>query len=120
MTCRFERGDTMSSFFRITGVTGFHIRFANGWTVSVQFGPCNYCEHHDREVGREEAICGKEGSATAECAVWGPDGEFVEYGTWGGRVGGWMDSEHVLELLTWAASQPANAKARGDTDSVPF
>lgn len=26
---------------------GFHMTFENGLTVSVQFGPGNYCENHD-------------------------------------------------------------------------
>lgn len=25
--------------------TGFRMDFPNGWTVSVQFGKCNYCEN---------------------------------------------------------------------------
>jgi hypothetical protein len=32
--------------FATTRNKGFHITFDNGWTVSVQFGPGNYCEHH--------------------------------------------------------------------------
>lgn len=26
---------------------GFHIRFENGWTISVQFGAGNYCDNYD-------------------------------------------------------------------------
>lgn len=35
--------------FKITGNKGFHITFPNGWTVSVQFGPGNYCENNDAD-----------------------------------------------------------------------
>ena len=31
--------------FTITRGKGFHITFENGWTVSVQWGPGNYCDH---------------------------------------------------------------------------
>lgn len=37
---------------------GFHITFENGYVLSVQFGPHNYC-----------------GVRTAECAVWHEDVE---------------------------------------------
>ena len=59
--------------FRITDKKGFHITFENGWTVSVQFGPANYCDHYGRRIGHDEEACGSEGSTNAECAVWSPD-----------------------------------------------
>ena len=34
--------------FKITEGKGFHITFANGYTVSVQFGPDNYCDHYHK------------------------------------------------------------------------
>lgn len=40
--------------FRITGGRGFHITFENDVTVSVQFGPGNYCEHYDAHPDDEE------------------------------------------------------------------
>ncbi len=33
--------------FYITGGKGFHISFPNGYTMSVQFGPGDYCENSD-------------------------------------------------------------------------
>ena len=33
--------------FRITYGTGFHLTFSNGITVSVQFGPGNYCDNYN-------------------------------------------------------------------------
>ena len=109
--------------FRITGQKGFHVSFANGWTVSVQFGPANYCDNYDREIGVDEAACGKGGSGTAETAVLDPDGNLVPLGRSGGELiaavrdaDGYSDTdsvqarqtpEDVLRLLNWAASQPA-------------
>jgi hypothetical protein len=91
--------------FNITGGKGFHITFDNGWTVSVQFGPANYCDNYDRHIGDDDVQCGKDGSSTAECAVWGRDGKMIEWGDWGDTVGGHMQPEEVLELLAFAAAQ---------------
>ena len=93
--------------FSITGKKGFHISFANGYTVSVQFGPGNYCDNYDRGIGREDELCGKEGSTTAECAVWAADGEMISYRDWGDSVGARLNPADVLELLNWAAQQHA-------------
>jgi hypothetical protein len=70
--------------FKITGKKGFHIKFENGYTVSVQFGPGNYCDNYDMEIGRDEENAGKEGSYTAECAVWAEDGEMID--RWDGNT----------------------------------
>ena len=94
--------------FRITNGKGFHITFANGYTVSVQFGPANYCDHYDRSIGHDESKCGAEGSTSAECAVWPRGGDLVEtvegtdlsYG-----VTNRSTPEQVLALLNWAAAQ---------------
>jgi hypothetical protein len=90
--------------FRITGKKGFHITFANGWTVSVQFGPGNYCEHYDRNISQDAEECGEQGSGDAETAVWGPTGEMVDRGN-GDTVQARQTPAQVLELLTWAAAQ---------------
>jgi len=39
--------------FAITGGKGFHITMPNGWTVSAQFGPANYCENRSYD---EDAV----------------------------------------------------------------
>lgn len=90
--------------FFITSGKGFHITFENGYTVSVQFGPGNYCDNHDREIGRDEAACGRDGSGTAECAVWPRGGRMIA--RWGGEnVSNRSTPAKVLELLNWAAAQ---------------
>lgn len=67
------------SGFSITGGKGFHMRFENGWTVSVQFGPYNYCSR--RNTSFETLQTSKEkgeewGSETAEIAAWPTKGEW--------------------------------------------
>ena len=96
--------------FRITQGKGFHITFENGWTVSVQFGGGNYCDNYDMLIGDEYEQAGEEGSNTAECAVWGPDGDMVEYGDWGNTVSNRSTAAEVLTLLSWAAVQCQDAE----------
>lgn len=92
--------------FRITNGKGFSIDFSNGYKVSVQFGPGNYCEHYDRSIGKDEVACGRAGSRNAEVAVIynnvliEPDGL-----GWGDTVKGRQSPEEVLALLNWAASR---------------
>jgi hypothetical protein len=95
--------------FRITGKKGFHITFENGWTVSVQFGPGNYCDHYDGRIGQDEERLASQGSRTAETAVWGPDGSMIDRGG-GDTVQGRQTPAEVLALLTWAAEQTTAAR----------
>ena len=96
--------------FKITRGKGFHVKFANGYTVSVQFGPGNYCDHYNTPIGQEEGerLAG-EGSVTAELAVWGPDGEFIDGTPLGiiGGVTGYSSAKDMLRLMQWAEEQPA-------------
>lgn len=93
--------------FNITGGKGFYMKFANGYGISVQFGPGNYCDHYDRDIGREEATCGAEGSNTAECAVIAPGGGLVDLPKWAARdtVTNRSQPDEVLRLMAWAARQ---------------
>lgn len=100
--------------FKITGGSGFHITFENGWTVSVQFGPGTYTDNHDAidllADSGPRTVCaatGEKGSSTAECAVWGPDHKMREHGDWGDTVSNRSTPTEVLELLNWAAAQDA-------------
>lgn len=68
------RMTNLTSQFRITRKKGFHIQ-AGDYTVSVQFGPGNYCEHYDAAIGHDEERCGKDGSMDAEVAFWKRTGD---------------------------------------------
>lgn len=97
--------------FRITDGKGFQITFENGYTVSVQFGGGNYCSNYNDPIGGENyRASGKKGSATAECAVWGPDGEFIEYKGRENSVSNQSTPAEVLQLLKWAARQKGKEK----------
>ena len=84
--------------FNITGGRGFHMTFANGYTVSVQFGHGNYCENRYGNDGDK--------SANAEVAAW-PDyvGGWVKLGD-NDEVIGWQTPDQVLAIMTRIANLP--------------
>lgn len=85
--------------FKITEGKGFHLKFANGWAVSVQFGPANYCTNYNEPISDESRVkCGQQGSMTAECAVFNPKGEFVTMPN-DDTVQGHMISDDVAKLI---------------------
>jgi hypothetical protein len=53
---------------------GVSISLSNGYTVSIQWGPTNYCDYRrgKTQYYSEESCkkCGADGSDTAEVAVW--------------------------------------------------
>lgn len=88
--------------FKITGNKGFHIKFENGVTVSVQFGAANYCEHYDGVLGSERTKPSWE-SVDAEVAAWNSHGmwynfETKEFGEGGNPIGR-VDSTQLLKIL---------------------
>ena len=92
--------------FRITEGKGFHVRFANGWGVSVQFGPGNYCDNYDMRIRYDDIKAGEKGSDTAECAILAPGGGLFSHPDCDGdTVFARVSPERVLELMNWAASQ---------------
>ena len=98
---------------------GFQMTFPNGLTVSVMFGSGNYCEHRfNRDVeplfGATVPVWGRHGSEDAEVAVIAPDGEFMDgfpHCPDCDHVVGWLTPSEVLEVMQWAATQPAPVAA---------
>ena len=64
--------------FKITEGKGFHMTFANGWTVSVQWGSGNYCPNYSvrpsewttSAYGEMQRKLGEVGSPVAEAGWW--------------------------------------------------
>jgi hypothetical protein len=57
--------------FKVSQGKGFQMTFANGWTVSVQWGIGNYCDHSTaRWTEGANSKVGELGSTTAEIAAW--------------------------------------------------
>jgi hypothetical protein len=102
-----NRGD---AGFRITGKKGFHVTFENGYTVSVQFGPGNYCDNHDLRIGRDDELAGRDGSTNAECAAWGLDGGMLSMGD--DTVTNRSTPAEVLELMNRMATMPNDNEAK--------
>jgi len=94
--------------FQITYGKGFRVTFENGWAVSVQFGPGNYCDNYDASFA-EETLCGKRGSTTAETAAINPQGDLVNLGD--NTVAGHQTPAEVLALMVRVAALPSTATA---------
>ena len=62
--------------FDTCGNHGFHIGFDNGYTISVQFGPGNYCEQYDASFDAPKSSYFWK-SKDAEVAVLDGAGDFV-------------------------------------------
>lgn len=86
--------------FRINDNKGFQVKFDNGYTVSVQFGPGNYGTNYN--LGFVENINKPMTADTAETALLGPDGNFVPYKD--GDVQGYQSPADILALMNYAAS----------------
>ena len=95
--------------FKISQGKGFHITYANGYSVSVQWGFGNYCDYHhlcaDGDFVALQHKCGKDGSATAEIAGFNPDNEWCHPDEWDDDVKGYCTPAEVLEFMNWIASQ---------------
>lgn len=107
-----ERAGNVAGF-AITRSKGFHLRFENGWTASVQFGPYNYCSNYDRPAFALAETALALGAAvdleasTAEIAAWHyVDGVDVCYEFDGDSVAGYKTPAEVLAFLTEIASLP--------------
>lgn len=96
-----------NSFFRITGKKGFHITFNNGWKISVQFGPGNYCDNYDCRIGIDDEKAGREGSSDAECAIFNNKNIMIKPKrlNWDDTVKGYMKSNEILKLMNWISKQ---------------
>ena len=97
------------TLFTIDGGKGFTLPLPNGYSVSVQFGPGNYCQNHrylseSENLAEAERKAGAKGSWNAECAVLDPDGDFVVLPFGEVTVQGHMDPDQVWQLIAWAVS----------------
>lgn len=88
--------------FRSQG-KGFQIKFENGYTISVQFGAGNYCEHYDAPYEHNSAWMHQ--SRDAEVAVVAPNGEFLRITPFG-NVRGFTTPNEVAALIATVATNP--------------
>lgn len=91
--CYYKKGNSMLS---ISQHKGFQLKFDNGWTVSVQFGPGNYCERNSTEYNAPK-LTDKWDSATAEVAAWNADGVWFDFGC--DKVQGHLTADEVAAFI---------------------
>ncbi len=89
--------------FYITDGKGFQMKFANGWTASVQWGTGNYCDHYDMRYSSTANVeAGQKGSTTAEIAAWDGNGEWHNFGN--DTVKGWVSPDEVVAFLSMVSN----------------
>ena len=94
--------------FKITAGKGFHLTFANGIMLSVQFGRGNYCKN--RNISWEEEKSDKYLSCKdAEIAIWDGEGSYLTqeankdiYGEeLHDDVKGWLSVTDIVKFVNW-------------------
>jgi hypothetical protein len=101
--------------FKITRGQGFQMTFSNNWTVSVQFGACNYGSNYDvaYDAPRKEDFWA---SNNAEIAAWhGEAGQssdnWYQFGE-GSAVQGWCSTDTVAFFMGIVSRLPDRPRNR--------
>jgi len=105
--------------FSASNNKGFQLTFTNGNTVSVQFGPGNYCDpiHPEGRNAPFDAPMKERAwdANSAEVAAWNANGDWHNFGS--DTVTGWQSADEVLEFLAFAASNELDTSSPfGDYD----
>ena len=86
---------------------GFHLSFPNGWLISVQWGPGNYCSTRTDEThAQTNPFDGKYHefeSNTAEIAVWHKDHPRMYPLSASDDVKGWVNASEVAQYILWVS-----------------
>jgi len=91
--------------FIITRHKGFHIRFENRWTISVQFGAGNYCDNYDMMFGQGKNTDRLQ-STTAEIGIFNPKDELIQHPDFeGNTVKGWVTPDELVKYIIWTSTQ---------------
>lgn len=86
---------------KITEGKGFQLTFINGLTISVQFGPMNYCSNRDldKAISDLRRPSGIVSSYDAEIAIWDSQGTWFNFGY--DTVKGHCDPDTVGDWITY-------------------
>jgi hypothetical protein len=99
--------------FKVTMGKGVYIQFANGYSISIQWGCSNYCENSSKfpptgvDYQDHQKKVGKDGAAHAEIAIMDRNDNFCgqELGIINGDdVEGWCTPERVTEVMGMLAA----------------
>ena len=86
------------SRFLATRNKGFRMGFDNGFEISVQWGPGNYCERKDEDFNKPQEERFWE-SRTAEIAIFdSKDDSMITLGK--DNVDGWLTPDKVAKVIT--------------------
>jgi hypothetical protein len=96
----------------ICGGKGFQLFFRNGWGISVQFGPGNYCEHHWEYDFNAPQKAQRWTSEKAELALWDAHHNWVFEFFTGDQVLGYVKTDHIAEFITAAKEGSYSLVAR--------
>lgn len=104
--------------FQCGGNKGFSITFENGNTVSVQWGPSNYCEP-DHPEGRNAPFDAPASASTwkaknAEVAAWDKDGNWHKFDF--DDVEGWQNGDEVANFIHFVANNELKTIRDDDED----
>ena len=94
---------------------GFRITFANGYALSVQWGPINYCTNRDINANWDIAMSTEDGlweSETAEVAVYDPNNKIINMADRDNnveQVHGHVHADGIVDLMTLVAEGNAGA-----------
>ena len=86
------------SKFLVTRNKGFRMTFENGFAISVQWGPENYCDRKNEEDFDKPMKERFWESKSAEIAVFNKEGEFI--GIADDAVVGWLTTDKVAKCIT--------------------
>lgn len=97
------------SQFTITSHKGFNLTFANGWQISVQWGPGNYTDGREKMKWDAPAQSEFWKSSSAEIAIIDNKGKFhrPEGKDWNDDVAGWLSTDDVAEYIAYTQSRRA-------------
>lgn len=103
--------------FKSTLHKGFQMTFENGYTISVQWGTCNYCENRDHSIDRSDYLDWKNrqeaySSPDAEIAIWDQDNVWYDFGT--DTFKGWCKPDEVADWII----KVKNFKKKQHEDSI--
>lgn len=103
--------ETNSDLWKTISCRGFRTRFANGYTISVQFGTHNYCSCRDTlrplsSLQQSDSYNDwNDGSSEdAEVAIIDADGEFVEFQSNGDKVRGHTTPDELAKIIAWVVA----------------
>ena len=96
--------------FRITMGKGFSIKFENGYRISVQFGPMNYCDNESvaydlLDQTTKMSHCNLN-CPNAEIAIIDSNENFHRPEEWDDDVNGYLRPDEVLAWMNYTAALP--------------